>query len=82
MNGSVNRSRRKTLNRVKAGVREGDWLASYDGRPLGSTEDLRAAIEAAAAAGRKSSTVVLHRGAERLVLDVGPGKLGVGLAER
>lgn len=69
-------------NAAKAGVREGDWLASYDGRPLASVEDLRTAIQAAEGAGRPASTVVLHRGAERLVLEVGPGKLGVSLAER
>lgn len=69
-------------NAAKAGLREGDYLATYDARPLASTGDLRAAIEAGAASAKTTFTVVAWRGAERLTVEVGPGKLGVNLAER
>lgn len=69
-------------NAAKAGVAEGDWLVSYDGRPLAALDDLRVAIQAADAASKARRTVVLYRGAERIEAEVGPGKLGVGLSDR
>ena len=69
-------------NAAKAGLREGDYLTSYDGRPLAVVADLRAAIEAGAAAGKAKFAVVAYRGAERLEVEVGTGKLGVALSER
>jgi hypothetical protein len=69
-------------NGAKAGLREGDYLAAYDGRPLDSIEDLRAAIEAGTASAKPTLTVIAYRGAERVSVTVGPGKLGVALAER
>lgn len=69
-------------NAAKAGLREGDYLASYDGRALSTTDDLRAAIAATAAEKRTTARVIAYRGAERLDVEVGPGKLGVALAER
>jgi hypothetical protein len=69
-------------NASKVGIREGDFLVSYDARPLATVEDLRTGIQAASAAGKDKVTVVVYRGAERLSFEVGPGKLGVGLSDR
>jgi hypothetical protein len=69
-------------NAAKAGLREGDYVASYDGRTLDAVDDLRAAIDAATAAGKEKRVVVAYRGAEMITVEVGPGKLGVGLADR
>jgi hypothetical protein len=69
-------------NAAKAGLQAGDYLASYDGRALESVDDLRAAIAAGAAAGKTKFIVAVYRGTERIEAEVGPGKLGVGLADR
>jgi hypothetical protein len=69
-------------NAAKAGLKEGDYVVSYDGRALDVVDDLRAAIDAAKAAGKTKSVVVAYRGAEKITVEVGPGKLGVGLADR
>jgi len=71
----------KGSNAEKAGLRAGDYLASYNGTQLDGLDDLRAAIQAAAGADGKLA-VVAYRGAERLVLELAPGKMGVGLATR
>ena len=70
-------------NAAKAGVKPGDYLATYNGKPLGSLDDLRAAIQAAAQgeAGQKV-IVVLYRGAQRLEVELDPGRMGVNLASR
>ncbi len=67
-------------NAEQAGIRAADYVVSYNERPIAALADLRAAIEAASAAQRTSSTLVLFRGAERLTITVGPGKLGVALS--
>ncbi len=69
-------------NAVKAGVQAGDYLASYDGQTLGSIEDLRQAIQAAKPAGAATVKAVLYRGAERMEIEIAPGRMGVGLSER
>jgi hypothetical protein len=69
-------------NAAKAGLREGDYVASYDGKALETADELRAAIDAAKTAGKTKSVVVALRGAQTLTVEVGPGKLGVGLADR
>jgi len=69
-------------NAAKAGIRAGDYLASYDGKELRSLDDLRAAIQAASQAGRAKITVAVYRGPERLELELAPGRMGVNLAER
>jgi hypothetical protein len=68
-------------NAAKAGVRKGDYLAAYDGKPVSSADDLRAAIQAAAAAGKEKITVVVYRGPQRLELEIGPGRMGVPEAQ-
>ena len=60
---------------AEAGVKEGDWLSAYDGRPLLSIDDLHAAIEAGAASGRDRLPIVLD-------LEIAPGRMGVNLAVR
>jgi len=67
-------------NAAKAGVKPGDYLASYDGKPLGSLDDLRAAIQGAAE--RETVPAVLYRGAERVEVEIGTGRMGVRLAAR
>jgi hypothetical protein len=69
-------------NAALAGMKEGDYLALYDGKTLRSLEDLHAALAAAAQGGRAKIPVVLYRGAERLDLEIPPGRMGVNLAER
>ncbi len=67
---------------AKAGIRQGDYLASYDGKRLDSVEDLRAAIAGALDAKRARVRVVVYRGAERIEVDVDPGRLGVQFGGR
>jgi hypothetical protein len=67
-------------NAKKAGILEGDWLATYDGRPIESVEDLRSGIAAAGAAGKTEVEVVVFRGSEERKVKVPPGRLGVGLS--
>lgn len=67
---------------AKAGVKQGDYLASYDGKQLDSVEDLRGAIQAAVAAGKENVPVVVFRGSTRLEVDVAPGRMGVNLSTR
>lgn len=66
----------------KAGVRAGDWLAAYDGRTIDTVDDLRAGIQAAQAAGKERVRLAVFRGAERLEVEVAPGRLGVSLASQ
>ncbi len=67
---------------ARVGLREGDWLAAYDGVALGSIEDLRRAIAAAVESGRERVPLVAYRGAQRIEAEVAPGRVGVNLAER
>lgn len=69
-------------NAAKAGVKAGDYLAQYDGQPLDSVDDLRAALQAAVAADKTSITVVVYRGTERLELEMPTGRMGVNLSDR
>lgn len=66
-------------NAAKAGLRAGDWLATYDGAPVDSSEALRSAIRAAEAEGKKSLKVTVFRGSERREFEVPPGRMGVSL---
>ncbi|MHC4937463.1 MAG: peptide-N-glycosidase F-related protein [Planctomycetota bacterium] len=68
-------------NAKKAGVKRGDYLAYYDGKPIHTVDDLRAAIGAAAKDDRKIP-VVVFRGTKRLELELDPGKMGVNLSAR
>ncbi|MBI5447054.1 MAG: hypothetical protein HY900_38285 [Deltaproteobacteria bacterium] len=68
-------------NAARAGLEPGDYLESYDGKRPGSIEDLLAAIDEAAADGKESVRVVIHRGSERLEKEVGSGRMGVRVAE-
>lgn len=67
---------------AKAGIKAGDYIASYDGAPVDSSAELRAAVEAATAAKKETCTVVVWRGTERLTFDLPAGRLGVQLSER
>jgi hypothetical protein len=64
-----------------AGMRAGDYLVSYADTPIGSVEDLRAAIKEAVAAGETKVSVSVYRGAERLEFELAAGQMGVALAE-
>jgi hypothetical protein len=67
---------------ARAGVRAGDYLASYDGVDLVDVEALRSAIQAAEAGAKSAVTLVVYRGSERLEMTVPPGLLGVQLQGR
>ncbi len=69
-------------NAAKAGIQRGDYLASYDGLPVASAEELRAAIQRASSEGRQKIMVVIYRGPQRLELEIGPGRMGVNLSFR
>jgi hypothetical protein len=67
-------------NAAQNGMKQGDYLARYDGTLLNSLDDLRAAIQAAA--GKAKVAVVVFRDGKRLELELAPGRMGVGLAGR
>jgi len=69
-------------NAAKAGVKRGDYFASYDGKPVRNLGDLRAALQAAAKSGKDKIPVVVYRGAQRLVIELAPGRMGVNLGQR
>jgi PDZ domain/Peptide-N-glycosidase F, C terminal len=69
----------KGSNAERAGVKAGDYLASYDGKVVGSLDDLRAALQAAQASGRPEVAIVLYRGADRIEVTLPPGRMGVAL---
>jgi len=66
-------------NAAKAGMKRGDYLAVYDGKRIDSIDDLRAALQAAAAEGKEKVQVVVYRGTEQLELELDPGQMGVNL---
>ena len=67
-------------NAAKAGMKQGDWLAVYDGKRVDSIDDLRAALQAAAAGGKEKVRVIVYRGTEEIELELAPGRMGVNLA--
>jgi len=69
-------------NAANAGLKQGDYLVSYDGKRLESVDDLRAALEGAAEAAKETIVVVVYRGAERLELELKTGRMGVNLTDR
>ena len=69
-------------NAATAGMKAGDYLASYDGRRLDSVDDLRAAIGAAVQAGKERIEIVVFRDGERLVLELAAGRMGINLSNR
>ncbi len=69
-------------NAANAGIKKGDYLASYDGMQLSSVNDLRVAIQGAAGGGRERVTVVVFRGTERLELELAVGRMGISLGSR
>ena len=69
----------KNSNAAKSGVKRGDYLAVYDGTRIEAIDDLRTAIQAAVKAEKKSVPVVVYRGAERVELELAPGRMGVSL---
>ena len=67
---------------ARAGLKVGDYLASYDGVRVDSVEDLGAAKQAATDAGKQRVTVAVYRGTERLELELATGQMGVNLGAR
>ena len=65
---------------AEAGLKAGDFLATYDGRTLETVEDLRAALQTAS--GRETVPIVVFRGPERLELEIRSGRMGIGLGSR
>jgi hypothetical protein len=69
-------------NAAKAGLKAGDYLASYDGKRIDSLEDLRAALKAAEEAGRETVNVVVFRGSKPLEMEMPTGRMGVDIGMR
>ncbi len=67
-------------NAAKAGMKRGDYLATYDDKQIDSVDDLRAAIKGAA--DKEEVSVVIFRGTERIELTLKPGRMGINLAAR
>ena len=65
---------------AEAGFLAGDYLASYDGTPVDSVDELSAAKAAALEAGKERVGVVVFRGTERLELEMTAGQMGVNLS--
>ncbi len=66
----------------KAGIKQGDYLASYDGTRIDSIDALGTAKTTATDAGKQQVAVVVYRGPERLELELATGQLGVNLSTR
>ncbi len=69
-------------NAAVHGVKKGDYLASYEGAVLESVDDLRVAIQGAAAAGKKRVKIVVYRGIEPIEIELDAGRMGVNLSDR
>jgi membrane-associated protease RseP (regulator of RpoE activity) len=69
----------KDSNAAKAGMQRGDYFAEYDGTRVDSVDDLRAALRAAAEAGKQRVPVVVYRGAKRIELELDVGHMGINL---
>jgi S1-C subfamily serine protease len=69
-------------NASRAGIQEGDYLESYNNMQPETIEALRSAIKEAEGSDRERIELVVYRGAERLVMDIAPGTLGVTLIEQ
>ncbi|RKY17638.1 MAG: hypothetical protein DRQ55_15320 [Planctomycetota bacterium] len=65
---------------ARAGLRAGDFLASYDGARVDSVAELGAAKTAASEAGKARVPVVVFRGEQRLELELDSGRMGVNLS--
>ena len=69
----------KGSNAAKAGMKAGDYLASYDGHRIDTLDALRAAIGGAVAAKQEAVKVVVVRGTESMELTLAPGHMGISL---
>ena len=69
----------KNSNAMKAGILRGDYLASYDGTRVDSTQDLIDAIQRATQSGAKRVRVVIVRGVAEMTLEIDAGKMGISL---
>jgi S1-C subfamily serine protease len=63
-----------------AGIRQGDYLASYDGVRVDSIDELSAAKQGTTEAGKQRVAVVVFRGSQRLELEMAAGQMGVNLS--
>ena len=70
----------KDSNAAKAGMKRGDYLATYDGTKIDSVEDLRTALKAAVAAKKESVAVTVFRGVKQIKLTLQVGRMGVNLS--
>jgi hypothetical protein len=68
-------------NAERGGIEVGDFLASYAGERPATIDELLAMIKAAEAAGKQQVRVLVYRGANQVELALGPGRMGVKIAE-
>ncbi|MHC4944961.1 MAG: peptide-N-glycosidase F-related protein [Planctomycetota bacterium] len=66
----------------EAGLKNGDYLYSYDGIRLFSREDVDRAKKQALEAGKETVKLVVYRGSERMEIDFPTGQMGVSLGSR
>jgi hypothetical protein len=67
---------------TEAGLKNGDYLFSYDGIRLFSRDDVDRAKKRALAAGRKKVKLVVYRGSEKMEINFPTGQMGVSLGSR
>ena len=71
----------KDSNAAKAGMKRGDYFASYDGAQVDSIDDLRAAMSNASSSGKEKVIVVVYRGLDAVELELDVGQMGVSLGQ-
>ena len=69
-------------NAAKAGIKKGDYLASYNGVIVDSVDALSEAKAAATESGAEKIPAVIYRGTERIEIELATGQLGVNLGAR
>jgi hypothetical protein len=67
---------------AKAKIQRGDFFATYDGVPVRTREELRSALQAAAAAGKPTVKVTLFRNGKIIETELAPGRMGLSLRGR
>ncbi len=69
----------KDGNAGKAGVRRGDYLATYNGKRIDAVQDLIDAIQQVKDSGAKTVEVVVVRGIKEVTLTLDAGRMGISL---
>jgi len=65
----------------RVGIRPGDVIVSYAGKPVNGTDEFTAAVQSARAAGETAIEMMVETDGAKRTVTVGPGVLGINLAE-